>query len=79
MVQHMDTPALHTATVLEAQWSDCPEDVYEEVVQMWQNFELGNDFSYVTWDAEFEEDYPIIAKYIADHNVTGECLIHFWW
>lgn len=29
--------------MLDAQWSDCPVEVAEEVIKVWQSRELGND------------------------------------
>lgn len=43
MVQHMNVPALKQQWVLDAQWTDCPLDVEEDVKKLWRWRELGND------------------------------------
>lgn len=80
-----DKPALQTTFVLEAQLSDLPEDVVEEVRRLWRDYEYGNDSHYHTWDfydggevTPESEEYPLIAQYLRDKNIT-ECLIHWWW
>lgn len=40
---HMDRPALLKRWVLNAQWTDIPKDVYDQVVALWGYQELGND------------------------------------
>jgi hypothetical protein len=88
---YKDNPALRQVTVLEAQWTDLPEDVVEDVRRLWRNRELGNDDFYASWDADdfyttedpddkfrHEYKYPAIAKYLRDNDVE-ECLIHYWW
>ena len=81
--------AITNKVVVTAQWSDMPEEVVEEVKDLWRNMEFGNDYYYYPWgeqdfyDAENEDigeefGYPVIAKYLREHNIT-ECLILFWW
>ena len=43
MVQHMGTAALKQQWVLDAQWTDCPEDVVADVERLWRYRDLGND------------------------------------
>lgn len=43
MTQHMDTPALKKQWVLDAQWTDCPEEVKQVVQDLWRLCVLGND------------------------------------
>lgn len=43
MVQHLNKPALKQHWVLDAQWTDCPVDVEEDVQKLWRWRELGND------------------------------------
>lgn len=43
MVQHLDKPALHKMWVLDAQWTDCPLDVYQIIRRLWTVHNLGND------------------------------------
>lgn len=39
-----DTPnGVRKVTVLDAQWSTCPIEVYTEVTELWRYLELGND------------------------------------
>jgi hypothetical protein len=73
------TPALSQKWVLEAQLTDLPKDVQAEVIKIWRDNDFGNDVYYFSWAADWcDESYPIIAKYLAERNVT-ECLIHYWW
>jgi hypothetical protein len=81
--QDLKIPALCQTWVLEAQCTDLPKDVHDEVVKIWQDNNYGNDVYFYKWDshwidAEEEARYPAITKYLAKHNVT-ECLIHYWW
>lgn len=92
---YKDSPAITNRVVIEAQWSDMPEEVVNEVRELWRDRELGNDYYYYTWseddfhDAESEEDdedfssdwstYPVLAKWLRDNGVEAGCLIHFWW
>jgi hypothetical protein len=43
-------PAITQMTVFNAQWTDCPVEVEEEVKKLWQNHEFGNDHCYFVWD-----------------------------
>lgn len=43
MVQHMNTPALKKQWVLDAQWTDCPENIEAIIEHLWRYHELGND------------------------------------
>jgi len=43
MVQVTSVPAFKRQWVLDAQWTDCPEDVGEIVSALWRYYELGND------------------------------------
>ena len=66
-------------TIFEAQWTNCPVEVEDEVKRLWTNRELGNDKYYTQWDDEKDsEDYPIIAEYLRSRGIT-KCLIHWWW
>lgn len=81
MVQRLGTPAIQQQTVLEVQWSDCPDDVYEEISRkLWRDMEFGNDHYYYNWsgDEDLSDLYPVTAAYLAANNVE-KCLIHFWW
>lgn len=86
-----DRDPIKQVTVLDVQWSNIPEDVYEEVRRLWRDRELGNDYCYISWDEEDfyttddpenmfgdEYKYPLIAKYLRERGVK-ECLIHYWW
>lgn len=73
------TPALSQKYVLECIWTDIPDDVYEEVKELWAENEFGNDNYYYDWYTDSDEDnYPKIAAYLIEHGIT-ECLIHYWW
>ncbi len=43
MTQHINVPALKKQWVLDAQWTDCPEDVETVIKHLWRYYELGND------------------------------------
>ena len=70
----------YTATVIDGQGGGLPPKVRSEIQELWRDMELGNDMSYCEWDEdEFGDDYPSILKFIADNNITGRILIHYWW
>jgi len=73
--------AVRQRTVFEAQWSDCPKDVEDEVIRLWKDCGYGNDCYYYDWthDEEEIEEYPLIDKYLLDQGVTESCLIRWWW
>lgn len=80
-------PAISQVTVFNAQWTDCPVEVENEVKRLWRDNELRNDVCYYHWTAEDQVDggrshdaetYPLIAEYLASKGVT-DCLIHWWW
>jgi hypothetical protein len=83
-------PALTQQWVLEATWTDIPDDVNYEIRDIWENQEFGNDDYYYQWsDADKEgpwygegkllkEMYPKLASYLAERDVSS-CLIHYWW
>lgn len=55
-------------TVLDAQWTTCPIEVYNEVSDLWRAQELGNDrYIYKTSIEGLEElgseDYPYMVKH----------------
>jgi hypothetical protein len=90
-VTYKDVDPVKTVTVLDVQWSNAPEDVVEDVRNLWENMRLGNDYSYVPWgpddfhttedpddEFEYEYKYPALAAYLRSRNID-ECLIHFWW
>lgn len=83
----MTAPALAPVLVLQATWTDCPADVKDEVRKLWHEEHLGNDVYIYKWSdgdpdcRDDSKDYPVIAKYLHDHNVAPgtEVWIHFWW
>lgn len=80
---------------LDAQWSDCPVEVEEEVKAMWQNYELGNDHYIIKTTLEDlgygvedevedgEPVYPATIQYILEKEPLigheDQILIHWWW
>tara|TARA_B100000614_G_scaffold262909_1_gene300550 strand:+ start:107507 stop:107800 length:294 start_codon:yes stop_codon:yes gene_type:complete len=73
------TPAIQQQTVFNAQWTDCPVEVEDEVRRLWQDVEYGNDVYYFSWSSEENgSDYPIIDEYLKSKGVE-KCLIHWWW
>lgn len=76
---YQDVDPIKQITVLDAQWSNLPEDVLEEVRQMWRDWELGNDYYYAKFYVdEYEDSYPLIAEYLRSRGID-KCLVHFWW
>jgi hypothetical protein len=79
-------------TVLEAQTTPLSREVYDEIVELWSDNELGNDTHYYHWtehdfhaaddadnpDSVYYNGYPAIAAYLREHGVE-QCLIHYWW
>lgn len=61
---------------------DIPIELYEEVQKLWQDMEYGNDHYYFKWNKWFSEEtegeWPVIKKYLADHDIE-ECLLRYWW
>lgn len=66
-----------TATIISNQ--GVPTDVYDDMRNLWRDYDLGNDYYYFPWDDELDESYPVLAKFIKDKELTGEILIHFYW
>lgn len=72
--------------VYDLQRGGIPDDVSQEVEQMWVDNELGNDHCYFQWDhEEYTGDYPAIAAFILkdlEGRTSSEdetILIHWWW
>lgn len=67
----------------DAQWSDCPKGVEQEVKQLWGDFELGNDhYMYkCKVDEELFDEYPKIYFWLKHKGVpdNDEVIIHWWW
>ena len=67
----------------DAQWSDCPTFIEDEVRQLWADYELGNDnyFYKSTLNSELYERYPRIYLWLEHKGVKeGErVMIHWWW
>lgn len=84
------TPALQQEWILEATWTDIPEDVHKEIENLWTVIEYGNDHYYFAWksdeewwydgdgDQTYEQRFPAIGNYLKENNIE-ECLIHYWW
>lgn len=83
---------ISTQIIFSVQWSNCPVEVEEEVVRLWQECELRNG-SYFDWDRSAEhhierddedyemslaEHYPVIDGYLQSRGVS-KCLIYWWW
>lgn len=79
--------------VLDAQATELPRAVYDEVRELWLDNELGNDYCYYTWtehdfhaaddategkDSIYNHGWPAIAAYLRSRGIE-QCLIHFWW
>lgn len=76
-------PALKQVTILDVQWSDCPEEVRDDVRELWIDRELNNDNCIVKYARNFDveeysEAYPTLYRYLEENNIK-ECWIHWWW
>ena len=65
-------PGFSKKWILDAQWTTCPIEVYEEVRDLWYFHELGND-NYILKtsieDLTFQEDeVPLVSKVVRDQN-----------
>lgn len=72
--------------LLDAQWSTCPIEVYEQVQLLWQCSDLGNDnYIYKTTINDLVDDEcsitDAIVQYLREMGVDeeDEVLIHYWW
>jgi hypothetical protein len=68
---------------LDAQWSDLPQEIEDEVRQLWKDYELGND-NYIAKrevNDELFNDYPRIYFWCKHKGIPeGETvIIHWWW
>lgn len=67
----------------DVQWTDCPEEVEEEVRHIWRAYELGND-NYI-WKTQLTEElfneYPKVYFWLKYNGVPeGEkVIVHWWW
>ena len=80
---YQNRPAISRPVVITAQWTGLPEDVVDDVREMWRTFGYGNDFYYVPFDVNEAGDmvggpYPALVAYMREHELE-EALIHFWW
>lgn len=93
VLEHPIPPAISQVTVFNAQWTDCPVEVEDEVKKLWHWQEFGNDNYYYSWDTNSEywgeedidgssqtvgEAFPLIDEYLKSKGIT-KCLIHWWW
>lgn len=86
------SPSFRQVWLLDVQCSDAPKELNREVEYIWESWSLGNDFYYKKFTLkdlklEYEEDLPLITKYILEeiHNRDlsikdeDQILIHWWW
>lgn len=59
-------PAVRTATVIEAQWSMMPIEVYEDVQRLWRYLELGNDNYYYSFT--MNDYYELVSSTSEDRG-----------
>jgi len=75
---------------MDVQWSTCPIEVYDEVRELWNMWELGNDNYIIKTSIEElvelgEEEEATstraIRQYIAEHDIPSNetVIIHWWW
>lgn len=68
---------------LDAQWSDLPQEIEDEVRQLWSDYELGND-NYIAEREVNEglfEEYPKIYLWCKYKGIPENetVIIHWWW
>jgi hypothetical protein len=73
--------SFYTKAILDVSSVGVPQEVKDEMRELWSEFELSNDYCYYAWDPELdEEQFPLIAEYIKNSGEDEEnILIHFWW
>lgn len=71
--------------LLDAQWSDCPIEVENEVKDLWDDYECGND-KYViksSLSLLIEQKRLVLVQYVQEQCPNIEenelILIHWWW
>lgn len=85
--------AIQTEQIFYVQWTNCPIEVYNEVVELWKkDLDLRNG-SFFSWDRDGEywdentEDesektlaqaYPLIDEYLMGRGIS-KILINYWW
>jgi hypothetical protein len=87
-----DIPAIKDVKVVEATWTDLPQEVRDDIRQLWQDYEYGNDHFYHSWSIEHHDAwdtewnlipdeflYPELRAYMVDNDLPEGTLIHFWW
>lgn len=82
-----DRKAFRKQLVLDAQWSDCPIEVEEDVRKIWATYELGNDdyiFKYRIGEHVYKNganEFPVLEQYLREQGAgVGETVwIHWWW
>lgn len=90
-MEFKDTPALEKVWMLEAQWTNCPKEVKDEIRELWHHYELGND--HYTWQTSIleltealedrEEDCccsvpgcPLLIAYLKAHNIPEDDYVY---
>ena len=80
-----DTPkGVRKQFVLDVQWTTTPIEVEEQVQELWQHFELGND-SYILKltieGLQEHENTDAIVQYLRENGVgeDDQVWIHWWW
>lgn len=77
------SPGLKKVWFLDAQWSTCPIEVYNEVRELWKQYDLGNDHYMLKLAVEDmePEELPYLIQYIREHNIPDyeQVVIHWWW
>lgn len=67
----------------DVQWSDCPSIIQNEIRDIWNLYELGNDnyFYSTELDDTLFEKYPLIYMWLKHKGVSEneKVLVHWWW
>lgn len=85
----MTRKAVRKEYVLDVTWTDCPDDVKDQVRKLWITNDLGND-NYILIRTindlieESEDDgdeTDVIVKYLREQGVGDDeqVWIHWWW
>ena len=70
---------LKSYKVFDLQSDKHPHEVGEEIREMWANYELGNDHSYIRWYEDMVDEYPHTAKFLQEQGVEDDNVLLHWW
>ena len=75
--------AIQNVKVIEATWSDIPEDAEEVIKNIWEEYGFGNDvyyFSVTLNEIKENSDYKPLSDWLKGKvEPTEPLLLHYWW